>query len=73
MNWDANLNTIATDEYRARQYRERAVELRAVAAWMKEPPAIAQILATAREYERMAESIEKFGASKAMLSRVSAK
>jgi hypothetical protein len=71
MGCDANLNT-SNDENRTRRYRARAVELRAVAEWMKEPPAIAQILATAREYERMAESLEKFSASKATLARVSA-
>lgn len=41
---------------KAGQYRERAAELRAVAAWMKNPGAM---LATALEYERMALAVEK--------------
>jgi hypothetical protein len=54
-----------TDEGdRAQQYRARAAELRAVASWMKDPVALKQMMATALEYERMAETVEKLGAAK---------
>ena len=53
---------MADDGDRAQRYRTRAAELRAVAAWMKDPSALSQMLATALEYERMAETVEKLNA-----------
>jgi hypothetical protein len=75
MSWDTNLDRVEDDGERAKQYRARAAELRAVAEWMKEPPAVTQMLATALEYERMAQTVEKISTTKADLrarmSRVS--
>ena len=55
---------MADEGDRAQQYRARAAELRAVASWMKDPEALMQMLATALEYERMADTVEKLSAAK---------
>ena len=48
-------------EARAARYRARSVELRAVAESLKDPDAITMILATAKDYERMADALERSG------------
>ena len=55
---------MADEGDRAQQYRARAAELRAVASWMKDPDALMQMLATALEYERMADTVEKLSAAR---------
>jgi len=64
MSWDTNIDLVE-DGDRVKQYRTRAAELRAVANWMKEPVAVKQMLATALEYERMAETVAKLSTPKA--------
>ncbi len=64
MSWDNTID-MADDVERAKQYRGRAAELRAVTKWMKDPNALSQVTAMAIEYERMAANLEKLtGGSK---------
>ena len=54
---------MSNDFDKAREYRVRAEELRAVTEWMKDPQALRAMLATALEYDLMASTIEKLAKS----------
>jgi len=51
---------------RAKAYKARADELRAVSEWMNDPSPRTQLVAMADSYEHMADMIEKFPAFAAL-------
>lgn len=59
MFWDKEIDRLASPSDRAKGYRARAAELRAIADSIKDASSHAQVLITAAEYERMADAIEK--------------